>query len=140
MPADADDAAPRSLPDERSEALHLPDVREDVAVWQFWTIIDKRYAFTWEQTVAVTFELPLHLEKNLRLEFEDLNTAVKEAALDAAGNVKEAALDTVTRKSNQLNAALDAGRKAYVEEKRRTESTSLLKGGPAYPEDDLGKQ
>ena len=70
----------------------------------------------------------------------DAALTAKETALDAAGNVKEVARDTVARKGNQLSAALDAGRKAYVEEKRRTESSSLLQGGPAYPEDDLGKQ
>ena len=59
-----------------------------------------------------------------------------DSAGEAASGVKDTAREAAARKGNQLSAALDAGRRAYIEEKRRTESSALLEGGPAYPDKD----
>ena len=56
----------------------------------------------------------------------------QERAGDFAGKAKEA----VANASNPLTAALDAGKKAYTEEKRRTENTAITEGRPTYPVED----
>ncbi len=56
------------------------------------------------------------------------------AAADRAGSLAESARDVAARKSGQFSAALEAGKQAYAEEKRRTESSAMLEGGPNYPE------
>jgi gas vesicle protein len=53
-------------------------------------------------------------------------------ASEKAGELAEAARTAATGKGSQLQAAIDAGKRAYVEEKRRTESSSMIEGGPTY--------
>lgn len=56
------------------------------------------------------------------------------AAADRAGNMAESARDVASRKGGQLSAAIEAGKQAYTEEKRRTETSTMLEGGPTYYE------
>ena len=56
------------------------------------------------------------------------------AAADRAGNIAEGARDVASRKGGQLSAAIEAGKQAYTEEKRRTETSAMLEGGPTYYE------
>lgn len=58
----------------------------------------------------------------------------KERAGGLAGQVRGA----TERPKNSLSAAIDAGKKAYFEEKRRTESASIAEGRPSYP-NELGE-
>jgi gas vesicle protein len=53
-------------------------------------------------------------------------------ASERAGEFADAARTAAAGKGSQLQAAIDAGKRAYVEEKRRTESSSLIEGGPSY--------
>jgi gas vesicle protein len=55
------------------------------------------------------------------------------AAADRAGSIAESARDVAARKGGQFTAAVEAGKQAYAEEKRRTES-SAIEGGPTYPD------
>lgn len=55
--------------------------------------------------------------------------AARERTGDLVGQVRDAA----ERPRNTIAAALEAGKKAYFEEKRRTESGSIAEGRPAYP-------
>ncbi|HXG84720.1 MAG TPA: YtxH domain-containing protein [Pyrinomonadaceae bacterium] len=57
-------------------------------------------------------------------------------AQEKAGEIAEKAKGAVTSSSNPFSAALDAGREAYTEEKRRNESKSITEGRPSYPIDD----
>ena len=59
---------------------------------------------------------------------------VYSAATDRAGDLLGVAKDAAARKGNHLSAAIEAGKQAYVEEKRRTELTGLERGGPTYYE------
>jgi gas vesicle protein len=59
------------------------------------------------------------------------------SAADKAGEVAGAAREAVSRKGGQFSAALEAGKQAYTEEKRKTELTGLEQSGPNY---DGGKQ
>lgn len=56
------------------------------------------------------------------------------AAADRAGNIADSARDVASRKGGQLSAAIEAGKQAYTEEKRRTETSAMLEGGPTYYE------
>lgn len=56
------------------------------------------------------------------------------AAADRAGNIAESARDVAARKGGQLSAAIEAGKQAYTEEKRRTETSAMIEGGPTYYE------
>ncbi len=51
---------------------------------------------------------------------------------EVAGEVRQAA----TRRGENLSAAIDAGKRAYEEEKRRTEGSNLLDQAPNYYEPD----
>jgi gas vesicle protein len=49
-----------------------------------------------------------------------------EAASSRAGELAAGARDAVSRRGEHVSAAIEAGRQAYREEKRRTESSALL--------------
>jgi gas vesicle protein len=55
-------------------------------------------------------------------------------AADKAGVLAESARAVAGNKGGQIQAAIDAGKKAYADEKRRTESSSMIEGGPSYEE------
>jgi gas vesicle protein len=54
------------------------------------------------------------------------------SAADRAGEYAGAAREAVARKGGQFSAAVEAGKQAYAEEKRKTELTGLEQGGPNY--------
>ncbi|HEX8143987.1 MAG TPA: YtxH domain-containing protein [Pyrinomonadaceae bacterium] len=56
------------------------------------------------------------------------------AAADRAGALADSARDVAARRGGQVTAAIEAGKQAYTEEKRRTESSAMLEGGPTYYE------
>ena len=58
-----------------------------------------------------------------------------ETASAKAGELAGAARETVARRGEHLTAAIEAGRRAYTEEKRRTES-SAMEPAPTYYEGD----
>lgn len=55
-----------------------------------------------------------------------------EATRDKAGDVAAAAREAATRRGGQLSAAIEAGKQAYAEEKRRTQISGIEPGGPVY--------
>ncbi len=55
-------------------------------------------------------------------------------AADKAGEVAQAAREVAARRGGQVSAAIEAGKQAYAEEKRRTEVSGMLEPGPAYYE------
>lgn len=59
----------------------------------------------------------------------ELYSTAQEKAGELAGKAKGA----VTSSANPFSAALDAGKEAYTEEKRRSESKSIAEGRPSYP-------
>lgn len=54
-------------------------------------------------------------------------------AQEKAGQLAEKAKGAVSNASNPFSAALDAGKEAYTEEKRRNESKAITEGRPSYP-------
>lgn len=57
------------------------------------------------------------------------------AASNRAGDVADVAREAAWRKKDQFTAAVEAGKQAYEEEKRRTE-TGLIEGVSYYGDDD----
>jgi len=55
---------------------------------------------------------------------------------EKAGQLSEKARSAAARTSNPFSAAVDAGKEAYVAEKRKTEVKSISEGRPTYPVKD----
>jgi gas vesicle protein len=55
---------------------------------------------------------------------------------EKAGELTEKARSAAARSANPFTAAVEAGKEAYVAEKRRTESKSITEGRPTYPVKD----
>jgi gas vesicle protein len=56
-------------------------------------------------------------------------------ASERAGELAGVARQQVARRTETLSAAIDAGKRAYSDEKRRTESSSLMEPAPNYDSD-----
>lgn len=56
-----------------------------------------------------------------------------------AGDLTEKAKDAVSSNKNPFSAAIEAGKEAYQDEKRRTDSKSIPEGRPNYPINDKEK-
>jgi gas vesicle protein len=61
----------------------------------------------------------------------ELYATVGEKAADYVETAKELA----ARQTGPLTAAVEAGKQAYVDEKRKTASSAIAGGGPNYPSD-----
>ena len=55
-------------------------------------------------------------------------------AAERVGEVAQTARDTASRQAGTLTAAIDAGKKAYQEEKRKTEMSGRIDAAPNYGE------
>ncbi|HMS42151.1 MAG TPA: YtxH domain-containing protein [Pyrinomonadaceae bacterium] len=55
---------------------------------------------------------------------------------ERAGELTEKAKEAVANTKNPFSAAIEAGKEAYVEEKRRNESKAITEGRPSYPVGD----
>lgn len=64
---------------------------------------------------------------------QDKATGLYSTAQEKAGAISEKAKSAVSSASNPFSAALEAGKDAYAEEKRRTETKSISEGRPSYP-------
>jgi gas vesicle protein len=56
-------------------------------------------------------------------------------ATDKATELANTARDAALRRGESIQAAIEAGKRAYAEEKRRTEASGLLEQAPAYYEE-----
>src|SRR5918911_3547429 len=68
-------------------------------------------------------------------------TQLYSTAADRATELATTAREAATRRGETLSAAIEAGKRAYAEEKRRTEASGLLEQAPTYYEEikDAGK-
>ncbi len=58
---------------------------------------------------------------------------VYSTATDKVGELTGKAKDAAAQTANPFSAAIEAGKQAYTEEKRRTENTAITEGRPTYP-------
>ena len=56
-----------------------------------------------------------------------------QTAQEKAGELGEKAKSAAARTANPFSAAVEAGKDAYVAEKRRNEAKSITEGRPTYP-------
>ena len=59
-------------------------------------------------------------------------------ASSRAGELAGTAREAVTRRGETLSAAIEAGKRAYSDEKRRTQSSAIMEPAPTYYEEDKG--
>ena len=62
-------------------------------------------------------------------------TGFYETAKSQVGEVAGAAREQVTRRGETLSAAIEAGKRAYADEKRRTQSSAIMEPAPTYYEE-----
>ena len=61
---------------------------------------------------------------------------IYQTAQEKAGELTEKAKSAAARTANPFTAAVEAGKDAYVQEKRRNEAKSITEGRPTYPVDN----
>lgn len=61
---------------------------------------------------------------------------VYQTGREKAGELAERARTAAATTANPFSAAVEAGKEAYVAEKRKTESKSITEGRPTYPVDE----
>ena len=59
-----------------------------------------------------------------------------QTAHEKAEDLAEKAKTVAARSANPFTAAVEAGKEAYIAEKRRTEASSITEGRPSYPVED----
>ena len=64
----------------------------------------------------------------------DRATELYATAAEKVGEVAQTAKDAAARQTSTVTAAIDAGKKAYQEEKRKTEMSGRLEAAPNYEE------
>lgn len=77
----------------------------------------------------VTREKTAELYSTAQEKAEDIYHTAQEKAGELAERAKSVASNT----TNPISAAIEAGKGAYEQEKRRTESKSITEGRPTYP-------
>lgn len=66
-------------------------------------------------------------------------TELYQTAQEKAGDLAESAKAVATRTANPFSAAIEAGKDAYSEEKRKNEAKSITEGRASYPVDKDAK-
>jgi len=61
---------------------------------------------------------------------------ILDTAREKAGEISQKARSAAARSASPFTAAVEAGKEAYIAEKRKTESKSITEGRPSYPVDD----
>lgn len=61
---------------------------------------------------------------------------IYQTAQEKASELTEKAKSAAARSANPFTAAVEAGKEAYVAEKRRNESKSIVEGRPTWPVED----
>jgi gas vesicle protein len=62
---------------------------------------------------------------------------VADMAKDKVEEIGEKAKGVAARTTNPISAAIEAGKDAYFDEKRRTETSAITEGRPTYPKDGI---
>lgn len=58
---------------------------------------------------------------------------ISDKAITTANSLTEKAKSATDQTTNPLSAAIDAGKEAYADEKRKNEATAITEGRPNYP-------
>lgn len=102
------------------------ELREDIAV-------------ATKKGIEKSKETASHLQEAAEDYYEvtrDRASELYETAQDRASEIGEKAKTAAAQTSNPISAAIDAGKQAYMDEKRKNESKSISEGRPTYPVED----
>lgn len=84
------------------------------------------------------YEVSREKAGELYLTAQEKASDLAEMARGKAGELTGKAREAVSQTSNPISAAIEAGKQAYTEEKRRTETAAITEGRPTYPEEKKG--
>ena len=87
-----------------------------------------------KETAAIVGERAGEYYEVTRDKASELYQTGREKAGELTGKAREAVAST----ANPFSAAIEAGKEAYSEEKRKTESKSITEGRPSYPVKNTG--
>ena len=73
--------------------------------------------------------------RELRADIADATRTGVDQAREKAGELATQAREAALRRGESIQAAIDAGKRAYAEEKRRTEASGMLEQAPNYYEE-----
>jgi gas vesicle protein len=93
-----------------------------------------------QEKVGEYYEITKEKAEELAERAEELAEKTKEKAEELAEKAKEKASEiadkakeTAAKATNPISAAIEAGKQAYIEEKRKTESSMITEERPVYP-------
>jgi gas vesicle protein len=114
------------------------ELREDIAdVTKKGIEKGKESAAQIQEKAGEYYEVTRERASELYSTAQDRAGELYQSAHDKAEDFADRAKETAARSTNPFSAAIEAGKKAYVDEKRRTE-VSGMKERPTYPiEDDV---
>lgn len=87
-----------------------------------------------KETAAIVGERAGEYYEVTRDKASELYQTGREKAGEITGKAREAVAST----ANPFSAAIEAGKEAYSEEKRKTETKSITEGRPSYPVKNTG--
>ena len=102
------------------------ELREDIAV-------------ATKKGIEKSKETAVHLQEAAEDYYEvtrDRASDLYDTAQEKASEIGEKAKSAAAQKSNPISAAIDAGKQAYLDEKRKNESKVISEGRPTYPVED----
>ena len=81
-------------------------------------------------------ETAAHLQERASEYYEvgrEKASEIYRSAQERAGELADRAKTAAASAANPISAAIEAGKEAYIAEKRRTEASSITEGRPSYP-------
>ncbi len=114
------------------------ELREDIAdVTKKGIEKGKESAAQIQEKAGEYYEVTRERANELYSTAHDRAEELYHTAQEKAEGFADLAKETAARSTNPFSAAIEAGKKAYVDEKRRTE-VSTMKDRPTYPIEDDG--
>ncbi len=81
------------------------------------------------------YEVSREKASELYLTAQEKASELAETARTKASEITEKAKEAAASTANPFKAAIEAGKDAYYDEKRKTETSAITEGRPTYPKD-----
>jgi len=95
----------------------------------------KETAAQLQEKAGEYYEVSREKANELYLTAQEKASGLAESAKAKVGEVTEKAKEAAARTANPFSAAIEAGKDAYYDEKRKTETSAITEGRPTYPKD-----
>lgn len=110
------------------------ELREDIAVATKKGIEkSKETAGHLQEAAGDYYEVTREKANELYHTAQERAGELSEKAKLAAGEIGEKAKSVAAQSTNPISAAIDAGKEAYKDEKRKNEAKAIIEGRPEYP-------